>query len=724
MKKHIALILVPVLLLTLAAPAFAFSCQRSAQSLAVDGRTVACDKYNIDGSNYFKLRDLAQLLNGTGSQFDVGWDGDSQLVSITTNHAYTAPNGTELLVGDDQSVTAQVSAQTIMVDGAVRGDLTVYNIGGSNFFKLRELGDALGFVVDYDDATNTAIVESASTVEPVAFDAMLRSAAETHLAEQTLPGAFDGFSDYLVEDPSSENLLTPEEVAQLTTKSGERNRGKQVSYAEAAADVDLYLRALKDGYGAYYYFGGDAAFDKAKQAVLAALPAGGTVDAAQLGTLLREKLSFLVDGHCRIEGTSVAELPENKYQFYYCGQSFSKDESGYYRMVGGEKWYYAGCAVNAAEMAPYLGSDGAIVYSPVVWCPAPQLTAADTMTMRCGTKTQTVAIQWTQATPYAQRPMQEEICEVLEEQGILYISMRNFRSENQEVVQRFLNAAAQAREAKALIFDLRSNGGGSGRCMIPWMNIFKGTENVTYRHSLAYSDRYSLLFQNRDQNAAKYKGTLYDASFLPNDVPVIALVDNNNGSNGEDFVSLLKTLDNVLVLGANTGGYQLCGNMAEFCLPNTGMAFAFGRCLQFNYRQENMDGKGYAPDVWCDPVNALDCVLAMLDRYDLAPEKTVETLRQQLDAELEKHVNLQLKWEQFTVDPNSGFGGGWGTHYIDVLLDGAAITDFEVTSGNESVCTVSKDAQGRIVLNAFGAGDSIITVTARGGHQSFRWHSE
>ena len=95
-----------------------------------------------------------------------------------------------------------------------------------------------------------------------------------------------------------------------------------------------------------------------------------------------------------------------------------------------------------------------------------------------------------------------------------------------------------------------------------------------------------------------------------------------------------------------------------------------------------------------------------------------------VDAELEKHVNLQLKWEQFTVDPNSGFGGGWGTHYIDVLLDGAAITDFEVTSGNESVCTVSKDAQGRIVLNAFGAGDSIITVTARGGHQSFRWHSE
>ena len=47
-----------------------------------------------------------------------------------------------------------------MIDGVVRTDLTVYNIGGSNFFKLREMGDALGFAVDYDAETNTASVAS------------------------------------------------------------------------------------------------------------------------------------------------------------------------------------------------------------------------------------------------------------------------------------------------------------------------------------------------------------------------------------------------------------------------------------------------------------------------------------------------------------------------------------------------------------------------------------
>ena len=161
MKKLLSLVLVLVLCLALCVPAAAFSAQLSAQNLSVNGRVVECEKYNIDGSNYFKLRDLAMLLNGTGSQFDVGWDSVNGVVSITRNHAYTTPNGHELETGADNSATAQVSAQTILIDGVLQSDLTVYNIGGSNFFKLRELGDKLGFTVDYDQAANTAVIISA-----------------------------------------------------------------------------------------------------------------------------------------------------------------------------------------------------------------------------------------------------------------------------------------------------------------------------------------------------------------------------------------------------------------------------------------------------------------------------------------------------------------------------------------------------------------------------------
>ena len=136
----------------------------SPQKLTVNGIAVDCMKYNIDNSNYFKLRDLAALLNGTGSQFDVGWDEASKVASITTRHAYTKPDGHELERGADMSKTAVVSSQVIMIDGVVRADLSVYNIGGSNYFKLRELGDALGFDVDYDKETDTAVVFSRSTM--------------------------------------------------------------------------------------------------------------------------------------------------------------------------------------------------------------------------------------------------------------------------------------------------------------------------------------------------------------------------------------------------------------------------------------------------------------------------------------------------------------------------------------------------------------------------------
>ena len=168
-KKTLSAILTLVMLLALCAPAFAANVVLSPQNLTVDGKAVTCEKYNIGGANYFKLRDLAQALSGTSSQFEVGWDGATGTVSITTGKAYTSVGG-ELSAGADKSSTAQVSKQTIQINGVTRSDLSAYNIGGANFFKLRDLGTALGFGVDFNSGTNTAVVKSSATTTRIADD--------------------------------------------------------------------------------------------------------------------------------------------------------------------------------------------------------------------------------------------------------------------------------------------------------------------------------------------------------------------------------------------------------------------------------------------------------------------------------------------------------------------------------------------------------------------------
>ncbi len=127
----------------------------SPQRLSVDGEYIDVEKYNINGNNYFKLRDIAYLLNGTPAQFSVFWDGSCMW--ITTGEAYE-PNGMELDLGEDKSISARRSEQHVYINGELRTDLTVYYMKGNNFFKLRDLGDALGFEVDYDKATNSALI--------------------------------------------------------------------------------------------------------------------------------------------------------------------------------------------------------------------------------------------------------------------------------------------------------------------------------------------------------------------------------------------------------------------------------------------------------------------------------------------------------------------------------------------------------------------------------------
>lgn len=124
----------------------------------LDGKNVVFDAYEIADNNYFKIRDLASVLSGTDCQFEVSWDAANQSIQLTSGIPYT-PVGNELTKGTGQNQNAKISNSKITLNGASL-TLTAYEINGNTYFKLRDLGETLGFVVDWDSAQNTILINT------------------------------------------------------------------------------------------------------------------------------------------------------------------------------------------------------------------------------------------------------------------------------------------------------------------------------------------------------------------------------------------------------------------------------------------------------------------------------------------------------------------------------------------------------------------------------------
>ena len=132
--------------------------QPSAHNILLNGEVIDLIAYNIGGNNFFMLRDIAYALNGTDGQFEVAWDAELNAISLTTGQPYT-PVGGEMSGTAEENVVAHPTTADIFIDGD-RAYLRAYNILGNNFFMLRDLGENLGFIVDWDPDTESVIIIS------------------------------------------------------------------------------------------------------------------------------------------------------------------------------------------------------------------------------------------------------------------------------------------------------------------------------------------------------------------------------------------------------------------------------------------------------------------------------------------------------------------------------------------------------------------------------------
>ena len=138
----------------------------TASKILVDGNEVSIQGYNINYNNYFRLRDIAAILKGTGSAFDVAYDPNSDIVLVASKTDYSgsseprteAPTEADAVLST-QSLVCKYKLQS----GGQAMYVKMYNIGGYNYCKLRDVGESGSlrfFGVDWDEENNSILITS------------------------------------------------------------------------------------------------------------------------------------------------------------------------------------------------------------------------------------------------------------------------------------------------------------------------------------------------------------------------------------------------------------------------------------------------------------------------------------------------------------------------------------------------------------------------------------
>ena len=167
--------------------------QPSTHVVTVDGERVDPQGYNINGYNFYKLRDIAYILNGTDSRFNVTWDGANNRIVLTDDAAYQEVGGEMTSSASTAIKNVSESDSTIVLDGKTLS-LTGYRINGNNYYKIRDVGSALGFSVDFDPETEIVLIGSANAGQDDTQDNPKDETPITNAASYTFNGSGWGHS--------------------------------------------------------------------------------------------------------------------------------------------------------------------------------------------------------------------------------------------------------------------------------------------------------------------------------------------------------------------------------------------------------------------------------------------------------------------------------------------------------------------------------------------------
>ena len=128
-------------------------------TVMIDSELVTFQTFRIGAGNFFRVRDLAYALNGTGAQFSLDWYGNGSLINITRGYEYI-PTGNEMaLISSVGLVAVRPTRAEVFVDGEQIHPMA-FLVEDHSVFMLGDFGVALGLGVEVEESTGLVRVST------------------------------------------------------------------------------------------------------------------------------------------------------------------------------------------------------------------------------------------------------------------------------------------------------------------------------------------------------------------------------------------------------------------------------------------------------------------------------------------------------------------------------------------------------------------------------------
>ncbi len=399
------------------------------------------------------------------------------------------------------------------------------------------------------------------------------------------------FPDSWAESPT--DRFTDEEIAALAEPPAESL--SQLTAEEAAEDIETLFRMLRQGYAAYDYFGGETAFSAAEERLLRRYADGGTAEELAEG-IISELRAFVIDNQLSVGG--IPAVAEQRRSYYVPGLFLESAEG-----------------THPALVKRSIDADGKLCFVLAASCTEAE---AASLPQSVTVNGQETAVTWA--------AMAEDIGEKLAvsaaewEDGTALLTSRTFAVYDEEASAR-LDALSRLggdyRSEPVLVWDLRSNRGGSDGYFRDWFAGFAGNKaqvKVSYAAKVTELNKNLL---NLILTPAWYTdasaGEMREIRSL-----LFAVQDDFTASSGESALAQLRTLTGTVTVGSATRGALLTGNTVCAYLPHSGLEVCWGSKLQQIEQNRNPDGCGWEPDLWVPSGEVLERVEKMIGYYGLS----------------------------------------------------------------------------------------------------------